>query len=296
MIAAGSKSFRVASQLFDEPTRERAWLLYSWCRACDDITDGQTLGHGAAAPDDPAERLAFVRERTDAALAGEPTGLVPFDALGTVAAEVDLHPALTDHHLAGFARDAAGWQPQTEDDLLSYCYQVAGAVGVMMAQVMGVPADDTDTLDRASDLGLAFQLANIARDLVDDARVGRTYLPAEWLAEQGIAAIDPDAPETPAIIVAMRRRLAAMAAQYGQSARVGAARLPFRSRWAVLAAARIYGRIAEVAGAADEAAFDTRITVHKREKIRLVGAALRDTMRTPPAASRDGLWTRPRLD
>ncbi len=52
-IAAGSKSFRFASQIFDLPTRERSWLLYSWCRACDDITDGQTLGHDAKLPDDP---------------------------------------------------------------------------------------------------------------------------------------------------------------------------------------------------------------------------------------------------
>ena len=44
-IAAGSKSFRFASQIFDLKTRERSWLLYAWCRACDDITDGQTLGH-----------------------------------------------------------------------------------------------------------------------------------------------------------------------------------------------------------------------------------------------------------
>ena len=295
MIAAGSKSFRVASQLFDERTRERSWLLYSWCRACDDITDGQTLGHDAATPEDPATRLAFVREKTKEALAGTPTGLVPFDALGTVASECAIAPALTDHHLAGFARDAAGWQPKTEADLLAYCYEVAGAVGVMMAQVMGVPADDADTLDRASDLGLAFQLANIARDIVDDARVGRNYLPTDWLAEYGVEAIDPAAPETPAIVVAMRRRLAAMARLYGMSARIGAARLPFRSRWAVLAAARIYGRIAEFADTADERHFDQRITVPKREKIRLVGAALRDTLRTPEPMDRDNLWTRPRF-
>ncbi|WP_343345792.1 phytoene/squalene synthase family protein [Sphingomicrobium sp. XHP0239] len=296
MIAAGSKSFRVASQLFDERTRERSWLLYSWCRACDDITDGQVLGRGAETPENPRERLSFVRARTAEALAGERTGLVPFDALGLVAAECAIHPALTDHHLAGFARDADGWQPRAEADLLSYCYQVAGAVGVMMAQVMGVAADDTDTLDRASDLGLAFQLANIARDIVDDAAVGRNYLPTDWLAEAGVDRIDPAAPETPAIVVAMRRRLAAMARLYGMSARVGAARLPFRSRWAVLAAARIYGRIAEKADAADEDAFDQRLSVPKREKIRLVGAALRDTTRRPEPINRKNLWTRPRLD
>jgi len=156
-IAAGSKSFPFASQIFDLKTRERSWLLYTWCRACDDVTDGQTLGHDAAIPADPAARLAFLRERTHAALDGRATGLVPFDALAAVAAEAGIPADLADDHLAGFARDAAGWSPANEQELLSYCYQVAGAVGVMMAHVMGVAAAApdplaSDTLDRARDL------------------------------------------------------------------------------------------------------------------------------------------------
>ncbi|MCM8556247.1 phytoene/squalene synthase family protein [Sphingomicrobium sediminis] len=296
MISEGSKSFRFASQLFDETTRERSWLLYSWCRACDDITDGQTLGHDAETPEDPEVRLAFVKEQTAKALAGEETGLVPFDALGLVARECDIAHAATEHHLAGFARDAAGWRPETEEDLLSYCYQVAGAVGVMMAQVMGVSRDDGDTLDRASDLGLAFQLANIARDIVDDARVDRSYIPKSWLAEEGIAAIDPDDPGHAPIVARYRKRLADMADQYRESARVGAARLPLRSRWAILAAANIYGRIAEVAREAGEARWNERISIGKREKLRQVRRALMQSAGRPADFNRDGLWTRPALD
>lgn len=294
IIAEGSKSFRFASQLFDEKTRERSWLLYAWCRACDDITDGQTLGHGAQAPEDPKERLAFVRDQTARALAGTETGLVPFDALGVVAAECDIDPLFTQHHLDGFARDAAGWQPTNEEDLLSYCYQVAGAVGCMMAQVMGVPRTDADTLDRASDLGLAFQLANIARDVVEDARVGRTYLPTDWLAEEGIDTIDPDEPTTREKLARLTRRLATHADLYRMSARVGAARLPFRSRWAVLSAARIYGRIAEVARERGAHAWDERIRIAKKEKLWLVARAYADAVTAPPEMSRDNLWTRPR--
>ena len=55
IIAQGSKSFRFASQIFNEQTRARSWLLYAWCRACDDVTDGQTLGHDAITPDDPGD-------------------------------------------------------------------------------------------------------------------------------------------------------------------------------------------------------------------------------------------------
>ena len=291
-IAAGSKSFRFASQIFDLETRERSWLLYSWCRACDDVTDGQTLGHDAQAPDRPDERLAFLRANTDKALAGKPTGLVPFDALATVAAEVAIPTGLPHDHLAGFARDAAGWAPADEQELLSYCYQVAGAVGVMMAHVMGVPAAERDTLDRAADLGIAFQLANIARDVVDDAKVGRRYLPDDWLAEEGLAGADLQDPSHRPALARIARRLATLADRYRLSSKVGAARLPFRSRWAVLAAARIYGAVAERAVALGDKAWDRRISIPRREKFGLVLMALVDSLRTPQQVSREGLWTR----
>ena len=288
-IAAGSKSFRFASQIFDLATRERSWLLYAWCRACDDVTDGQTLGHDAELVADPAQRLSFLRARTDDALGGRPTGLVPFDALAAVVRETRIPADLPHDHLAGFARDAAGWTPASEDDLLSYCYQVAGAVGMMMAHVMGVDPADRDTLDRASDLGIAFQLANITRDIVDDALVGRSYIPSDWVGP-GFDPLDPD--QRPQL-VKVAARLATLAHRYRASSKVGAARLPFRSRWAVLSAAAIYGEVATRAVQLGTAAWDQRISISKAEKFRLVGQAFAEALRPAAPVSRAGLWTRP---
>lgn len=292
-ISAGSKSFRFASQLFDQPTRERSWLLYAWCRACDDVTDGQTLGHDAVRVDDPAARIAFLKEKTGQAFAGQPTGLVPFDALRVVAAECAIPEEVANDHLAGFERDAAGWRPRTTEDLLSYCYQVAGAVGVMMAHVMGVETSDRDTLDRAADLGIAFQLANIARDIVDDAKVGRIYLPSEWLAAEGLEGADLADPRHRPALARLARRLGDMADSYRRSARVGAARLPFRSRWAVLSASGIYGEIATRAAALGPRAWDERITTSKAEKAALVMEAFWEALWPVRPVPRDGLWTRP---
>ena len=189
-ISRGSKSFRFASRLFDRITRERVWLLYAWCRKCDDMADGQDHGGAMAAVTDPQESLAAIRTLTAAALAGMPTGEPAFDCLGVVARECGITARMAEDVIEGFALDAADWHPRRESDLYQYCYHVAGAVGVMMAVVMGVPADDDATLDRACDLGLAFQLANIARDIVDDARVGRVYLPSDWLEQEGLAGAD----------------------------------------------------------------------------------------------------------
>ena len=288
-IAAGSKSFRFASQIFDLATRERSWLLYAWCRACDDITDGQTLGHDAVSVDDPAGRIAFLRLSTDEALAGRTTGLVPFDSLAMVAAETRIPAQLAADHLAGFARDAGGWRPDCEAELLGYCYEVAGAVGVMMAHVMGVDPNDRDTLDRASDLGIAFQLANISRDIVDDARVGRCYVPRQWVAP-GFDPLDPgQRPE----LTAVARRLGKLAHHYRGSSKVGAARLPFRSRWAVLSAAAIYGAVATRVVALGEQAWDRRVSISKTEKFSLVARAFVEALLPARMVSRDGLWTRP---
>ncbi len=243
-IAKGSQSFAAASKLFDPATRERAQLLYTWCRACDDIADGQQLGHGMSPVQDASAKLSLMRTRTAQALAGEPTGDPAFDALGVVAAETRL-PARYAHDLIdGFALDAQEWRPRSEGDLMRYCYHVAGAVGCMMAVVMGVDPGRRATLDRACDLGLAFQLANIARDIGEDDAAGRCYLPTEWLAEVDIPPGEHMKPPYRPRLALLARRLADRAEQYEASARTGAAALPFRSAWAVLAAAGIYGDIA----------------------------------------------------
>ena len=292
-IAAGSKSFAAASKLFDPVTRERAWLLYAWCRHCDDVADGQVMGGELGNVPDPVERISILRGRTAKALSGQATGEPAFDCLGVVAAECHLPAYVVEDVLAGFALDAADWRPRSEGDLHQYCYHVAGAVGVLMAVVMGVAPDDRATLDRACDLGLAFQLANIARDVAEDARAGRCYLPLDWLVEADIEPGQHMAPWHRDKLVAIVRRLCDQAEAYEASARVGAARLPYRSRWAVLAAAGIYGDIARGVRARGAHAWDHREVTTKASKARWIARAAVQARRAPMEVGREGLWTRP---
>jgi phytoene synthase len=274
-IARGSRSFAAASRLFDRKARERAWLLYAWCRRCDDLADGQDHGHGAQPVVDADARLAAIRDRTQAALAGQWVGDAAFDALRIVVAEAGIPHDLVWDVVAGFAMDAAGWRPASESDLYRYCYHVAGAVGCMMAVVMGVSPEDQDTLDRACDLGIAFQLGNISRDLAEDEANGRCYVPPEWKDDA-------------------RTRLAERAAAYAASGRSGTPALPFRAAWAVLAAAGIYGEIAQKAAASGGTA---RVKTSAAEKlgwiVRAFGQAWTRKRRFPPV-KRDELWSRPR--
>ncbi|MEH6790546.1 phytoene/squalene synthase family protein [Parasphingorhabdus sp.] len=294
-IERGSKSFARASKLFAPQTRERAWLLYFWCRACDDLADGQDHGHGMSTVTNPDKTIAAMRMMTTRAHGGEQTGNPPFDAFGVVAQECGIPKRLADDMIDGFALDARGWRPETRDDLLQYCYHVAGTVGCMMAVVMGVSARNHDLLDRACDLGLAFQLANIARDVAEDAAAGRCYLPQEWLAEAGLESdhvMDPDQREALVTLVA---RLCDLAADYEASARVGAAQLPFRSRWAVLAAAGIYGDIARAVKASNGGSLDHRIFTSKGQKLGWIMKAFGQAVVNSARSDRAGLWTRDRL-
>ncbi|MFT3967015.1 MAG: phytoene/squalene synthase family protein [Sphingobium sp.] len=298
-IARGSRSFAAASRLFAPVMRDNVWLLYAWCRACDDIIDGQDHGGALTGVADLDARLTRVEALTDAALAGEETGEAAFDCLGLVARECRLPRRYIDDLTEGFALDAEGWRPETADDLFAYCYHVAGAVGCLMAIIMGVAPDDDAVLDRACDLGLAFQLANVARDVIEDARGGRCYLPRQWLGEMGLEEDGLLALSARPGLARLTGRLAALAGRYEASARLGTPALPFRASWAVLAAAGIYGGIGRKVAAAGQGALERRVVTGRLEKLGwLVRAGWQGARRGRlyPMAPREGdLWRRPRV-
>jgi phytoene synthase len=137
----------------------------------------------------------------------------------------------------------------------------------MMAVVMGVSADDDETLERAADLGIAFQLSNIARDIREDDENGRCYIPQEWLSELAIPRDRLLDPAHRVGLIEIVGRIVVLVDAYDASARRGVNRLPFRSRMAVLAAARIYGAIGRRVGELGAAAWDRRVTISRTRKL-----------------------------
>lgn len=299
-IQKGSQSFAAAAALFDPQTRADAEMLYAWCRYCDDVIDGQTLGHDREALDhgEVERRLVDLYARTRAALAGEPTDDPAFAAFREVARRKALPERYPIELIDGFAMDVSGRRYETIEDTLDYCWHVAGVVGVMMAIVMGAAPHDLETLRRAQDLGLAFQLTNIARDIVEDAENGRIYLPADWLAQAGVPEGAVAAPAHRAAVAGLARRLVETAEPYYASARWGLRALPFRSAWAVAAARGVYREIGVKVVARGAAAWDERVSTSKAEKLVLAlggglaalrGATL-DRWRAPPP--RPALWSK----
>jgi phytoene synthase len=290
-IARGSRSFALASRLFDPQTRRRAWLLYAWCRHCDDVIDGQDGGQGRVATEtEVAARLAELRGKTHDAIAGSINEINAFGALSSVAHETRMPEAYPLAHLAGYAMDVHERRFRHIEDTLDYCHHVAGVVGEMMAVVMGVPPERRDMLLRAADLGVAFQLTNIARDVFDDAALGRCYLPEDWLADAGIPPGDHVRPEHRGALAAIVGRLLDLADAYYAAAHEGALRLPRRAAWAVLSAADIYGAIGAKVRAAGPAAWDHRQSTSTATKLGFVARAVCAPRLNTPLPPRPPLW------
>jgi len=293
----GSKSFAAAARLFDKRTRDDCVMLYAWCRHCDDVIDGQTLGHDQQADFRAGQmgRLTQLRQQTADALEGGHSSDPIFMALSRVVQRANIPARHPQELLEGFAMDVDNRRYETVSDVLDYGYHVAGVVGVMMAMIMGV--SQPAVLDRASDLGIAFQLTNIARDVIDDARAGRVYLPNDLLGRAGVSQVDPDDRGQWPELYDAAVQLLDIAEPYYASSQAGMAALPLRSAWAIASARRVYRAIGQKLRAGGPAAWEGRVSTSTAEKLALLALALVDAVlsrfRSPAGSPRTGLYERP---
>jgi len=254
-IQRHSKSFFLSSLLLPARVRQAAWALYAFCRRADDAVDAVDEGaEGGLA------RVESLRRRLERVYAGRADD-DPIDrAFGAVVARHDIPRALPEALLAGMEMDARGARYASDDDLLVYCFRVAATVGLMMTRVMGASADVAYL--RAADLGVAMQLTNIARDVGEDARRGRVYLPAALL--DGVGG-DQRA--------AVKALLARADAHYRAADR-GVPLLPADCRFAIASSRNIYSAIG---GAIAKNGYDSesqRAYVTLPRKLWLVARAL----------------------
>lgn len=233
LMRGGSKSFFAASLLLPKRVRAPATALYAFCRLADDAID---------LSDDKAAAMRTLHARLSDIYDGTPQDFEADRALADVVRQYDLPQALLAALLEGFAWDAQGRQYEAIEDLHAYAARVAGTVGAMMAIIMH--ARSASALSRACDLGLAMQLTNIARDVGEDARAGRLYLPRAWMREAGL---DPDAwlcqPVFNAALARVIARLLAHADSLYQRADFGVAELPRDCRPAIRSARLVYAEI-----------------------------------------------------
>lgn len=239
LLRHGSRTFHAASYLLPRRVREPATALYAFCRLADDAVD-HAVGDAAA----NGEVLADLDFRLQRAYAGNPLPIPADRAFARVVREHRIPLALPAALLEGFRWDAESRRYETLEELHAYAARVAGTVGTMMAMLMGVRC--RRQLARACDLGVAMQLSNIARDVGEDARARRLYLPLAWLREAGI---EPDAwlsdpVHSPALGNVLERLLREADLLYGR-AEAGISRLPWTCRPGIHAARFLYAGIGD---------------------------------------------------
>jgi phytoene synthase len=266
-IRNGSKTFHAASLLLPERVRLPALSLYAFCRLADDAIDesGQ-----------PTRALADLHTRLDRAYAGDPAPIAADRAVAATLAEFHIPREIPLALLEGFAWDSERRRYENLSGVHDYAVRVAGTVGVMMSLLMG--ARGADALARAADLGVAMQLSNIARDVGEDARAGRLYLPLNWLRD---ASIDPASllatpVFTPALGGVVTRLLESANELYARSTG-GVAALPVGCRPAIHAARLMYAEIGHEVSRRRGDSVSSRAVVAPGRKLLLLARALSST-------------------
>jgi 15-cis-phytoene synthase len=270
LLANGSKTFFAASFLLPQRVRDPATALYAFCRLADDVVDqGDSC-------DGPIEHL---HSRLDSAYAGTPYPIAADRAFAAAVKTFGVPRELPKALIEGFEWDASGRRYETISDLHGYAARVAGTVGVMMALLMGVRS--TDALARACDLGAAMQITNICRDVGEDARNGRLYLPMEWMRSAGV---DPDVwlknPEFNPAIAGIVERLLTTADDLYQRAEAGIEKLPSDCRSGIYAARLLYAEIGRQVERNKLDSVSSRAVVSKARKVRLLALAMARSVRS----------------
>lgn len=273
LLKGGSRTFHAASLVLPRRVSDPAIALYAFCRLADDAVD---LGNHRAAA------VARLKQRLDRAYRGQPIDNAADRAFAGVVSGFSIPRELPEALLEGLSWDADGRRYETLPDLYSYAARVAGAVGAMMTLLMGRRAPEI--VARACDLGVAMQLTNIARDVGEDARAGRLYLPLSWLRDAGV---DPDAwlaePVFNAEIAAIVQRLLDAAdALYGR-ATLGIENLPRSCRPGIYAARALYAEIGRELERRDLDSVSGRAVVSSSRKLKALARtlALRETKWSP---------------
>ena len=261
-IRRHSRSFSFASRLLPAAKRADVERLYAWCRWCDDGVDA------AASPQQAIEFVDLATKDVHRIAAGEPPAAHESRWLAELVGRHDLPLGAALALPEGMRSDltpAAGFH---EADLMRYCFHVAGAVGVLMCPILGL--EDRRHLPHAAALGMGMQLTNIARDVAEDWRRGRCYLPVEWT--DGLR--PGDGPPDRERVRRGARTILEVADGYYTAGEAGIAALTADSRLAVRAAARIYHAIGTRIRQRDFQVLDERARVSTLGKLGLFAGAM----------------------
>ncbi len=258
LLAKYGKSFNFAAFFLNKTQKKQAQIVYAFCRYIDDVVDEI---------EDKAIAKALI-ESVKQAIFYKKSNNVIVDNMLTLMDELKISPVVVNQLVDGVAFDLEHQRIHNQAELLRYSYGVAGTVGLLMCYVFKIK--NSTALKYAVDLGIAMQLTNIARDVQEDALKQRVYLPQNWF----------DKPITPKDILQTTHRqtlfsviqkILELSKVYYNSACEAMPYLPFRVRFCVLTAAKVYGAIGHKISEHDANSYFQQKRIHTTffEKIKI---------------------------
>ncbi|MEM0909452.1 MAG: phytoene/squalene synthase family protein [Pseudomonadota bacterium] len=255
------KTFNFARLFLPKNTGNDAAVLYQFCRYVDDIVDEAKSKSGAALHLERINNALRAQDEADPMVG-------PFIKL-CKKHQIPIRYGL--HLVHGVSQDLSTVSITSKDELIRYAYYVAGVVGLMMAPILGA---DRKGRPYAVDLGIAMQLTNIARDVLEDAHNNRRYLPGDWIDNVSPQDIAHSSKATQSIVTHGIRTLLALAESYYESAFIGLNHLPLKSRIAINVAAVTYREIGRKLARNEYAFWRGRIVVPSWHKTLLAVGCL----------------------
>nr|QMU23689.1 phytoene synthase 2 [Eleocharis dulcis] len=273
-----AKTFYLGTLLMTPERRRAIWAIYVWCRRTDELVDGPNASHITPSALDRWEG------RLDDVFAGRPYDMFDAALSDTVARfPVDIQPFKD--MIEGMRMDLKKSRYDNFDELYLYCYYVAGTVGLMSVPVMGIAPESKATTESvynaALALGIANQLTNILRDVGEDARRGRIYLPQDELAQAGLSEEDIFKGKVTDRWRGFMKNQIKRARIFFEEAEKGVTELSQASRWPVWASLLLYRQILDEIEANDYNNFTKRAYVSKAKKLLALPVAYGKSLISP---------------
>ena len=270
LIRDGSHSFYAASRLLPRYVRDPAIVLYAFCRIADDEVDKEN---------NISDPISDLKNRLKLVYQNQPKNIATDRAFSALVASYGLPKELPDALIEGLQWDQEGKKFKNLSELYDYCARVASSVGVMMCILMNVR--DEDAIARACDLGVAMQLTNIARDVGEDARNNRLYIPLDWMKNAGINPVDfLNCPEKFSDANIFVKQLLDLANIFYKRAGAGYFSLPKDCRPGIFSAGKIYSQIGKHIAASNYDSISKRAYTTTVEKLLLLIASVGDSALT----------------
>ncbi|XP_059645444.1 phytoene synthase 2, chloroplastic [Cornus florida] len=278
VCAEYAKTFYLGTLLMTPERRRAIWAIYVWCRRTDELVDGPNASHITP------KALDRWESRLEDLFQGRPFDMLDAALSDTVVKfPVDIQPFKD--MIEGMRMDLRKSRYENFDELYLYCYYVAGTVGLMSVPVMGIAPESQATTESvynaALALGIANQLTNILRDVGEDARRGRIYLPRDELAQAGLSDDDIFAGKVTDKWRKFMKNQIKRARMFFDEAEKGVTELSSASRWPVWASLLLYRQILDEIEANDYNNFTRRAYVSKPKKILALPVAYTKSLVTP---------------